>query len=222
MGLCCSSRKENPEALLAIANIYPQKRSKAAQYYVKLDPDFDNPKWIARHKHMFNFLDTNKDGSITLNEIVSKASNDICKNLGATAEQTRRHQECVEAFFRGCGMEYDKEVEWPEYIEGWKKLSTAELDKWANSELTLIRKWGDALFDILDTDGNNSITIDEWKRYGRIAGIIAGEEDCERTFAHCDLDKSGELDVEEMTRQHLGFWYTLDPKADGLYGGAVP
>jgi len=218
MGACYGCRQQpRNEAMLATIDASPP-----VDYHVKVDPDFDNPKWHKRHKHMFEFLDKSGNGKITLNEIVSKASNDICKNLGATPEQTQRHQDCVEAFFRGCGMEYDVEVEWPEYLEGWKKLSQSELDKWANNEVTLIREWGDALFDILDTDGNGSITLEEWSRYGKIAGIITDEADCKRTFEHCDLDNSGELDVEEMTRQHLGFWYTLDPKADGLYGGAVP
>ena len=74
----------------------------ASKYAVKLQTDFDNPKWINRHKFMFDYLDINGNGQITLDEIVSKASDDICKNLGATPAQTKRHQDCVEAFFRGC------------------------------------------------------------------------------------------------------------------------
>ena len=192
------------------------------KYAVKLTPDFDNPRWIARHRHMFDFLDVNGDGEITLNELVYKASDIICKNLGATPEQIQRHQEAVVAFFRGAGMEYDKPTKWKDYLEGWKRLATDELKKWAKNQVNLIRLWGDALFDIIDKDGNGSISLDEWKTYTRCSGIIQTDEDCERTFKHCDLDNSGRLDVDEMTRQHLGFWYTLDPTADGLYGNAVP
>jgi len=193
-----------------------------SKYSVKIEPDFDNPRWIERHRHMFNFLDVNKNGKISLNELVYKASNIVCNNLGATEEQTKRHQRAVEDFFRGAGMEYGVETEWPEYIEGWKRLAKSELEKHSRNQITLIRLWGDALFDIIDQDRNGSISLDEWKRYTRCAGIIQEEKDCEETFKTCDIDKSGQLDVDELTRQHLGFWYSMDPTCENLYGGAVP
>ncbi len=193
-----------------------------SKYAIKLQPDFNNPKWINRHKFMFNFLDKNGDGKITLDEIVSKASDDVCANLNATPEQTQRHQDAVEAFFKKIGMDYGKEVEFPDYIRGWEELATYDLELWAQNKRTLIRDWGDAVFDIFDKDGSGCISLDEWKAYGRISGICPTDEDAERTFNQCDLDVDGKLDVDEMTRQHLGFWYTLDPNADGLYGNFVP
>ncbi|XP_066927270.1 clytin-like [Clytia hemisphaerica] len=193
-----------------------------SKYAVKLKPDFNNPKWINRHRFMFNFLDINGNGKITLDEIVSKASDDICAKLNASPEQTQRHQDAVEAFFKAIGMDYGKEVEFPEFLEGWKRLATNDLKLWSQNKTTLIRRWGDVVFDIFDKDGSGTISLDEWKAYGRVSGICASDADAEETFKHCDLDNSGKLDVDEMTRQHLGFWYTLDPQADGLYGSFVP
>merc|ERR1711973_321582 len=60
----------------------------ASKYAVKLKTNFDDPKWINRHKFMFNFLDINGNGKITLDEIVSKASDDICAKLGKTRLET--------------------------------------------------------------------------------------------------------------------------------------
>jgi len=189
---------------------------------VNTEPDFDNPKWLARHKHMFNFLDVNKNGKISLDELVFKANTEICEAIKATPEQRKKQQKCVEDFFGGAGLKYGVETYWPEYIEGWKKLATEELRKWKNEEPTLIRLWGDCLFDIIDKDGSGTITRDEWFHYTKCAGIIQNKEDAERTFQICDIDQSGELDVDEMTRQHVGFWYSCDPACDFLYGGAVP
>lgn len=197
-------------------------KANAGRYQVKLETDFDNPKWIKRHRHMFDFLDVNGNGKISLDELVYKANEEICKNLGGTPEQIERHKKCVENFFRGCGMEYGVETEWPEYIEGWKRMSTAELDRWSKNEPTLIREWGDALFDMIDKDGGKTLTFEEWVFYTKCAGIIQNEADARRTFEICDIDKSGELEIDEMTRQHLGFWYSADPVCDFLYGAAVP
>jgi len=205
-----------------------QGRDHTSIYSVKLDTDFDNPKWINRHKWMFNWLDLNKDGFITLNEMVRKANDEVCDGLGATDEQREAHNTAVENFFKGAGMDYDKEVEWDEYLEGWKRLATAELEAWANNETTLIRQWGDAVFDIIDTDGNGSISLEEWNAYTSIAfapmpGWVKGVDgDAKATFELCDLNNDGKIEVDELTRQHLGFWYSLDPTSDGLYGQAVP
>merc|ERR1712080_468983 len=87
---------------------------------VNTEPDFDNPKWLARHKHMFDFLDVNKNGKISLDELVFKANTEICEAIKATPEQRKRQQKCVEDFFGGAGLKYGVETHWPEYIEGWK------------------------------------------------------------------------------------------------------
>merc|ERR1712080_612539 len=125
---------------------------------VNTEPDFDNPKWLARHKHMFNFLDVNKNGKISLDELVFKANTEICEAIKATPEHRKKQPKCLEDFFGGAGLKYGVETHWPEYIEGWKKLATEELRKWKNEEETLIRRWGDCLFEIIDKDGSGTIT----------------------------------------------------------------
>jgi hypothetical protein len=189
---------------------------------VKLTADFENPKWIERHRHMFHFLDPNKNNKVSLDELIYKASEEICKKIGATPEQTARHSEAVANFFGAAGLKRGEETEWEQYIKGWERLAREELGKWESNEITLIRLWGDALFDIIDKNGDGSISLKEWTLYTKCAGIIATDEDREQTFKICDLDGDGRIDIDEMTRQHVGFWYTADPKSDGLYGKSVP
>ena len=47
-------------------------------FKIKLETDFNNPKWIERHRFMFDFLDINKNGKITLDDIMKRTNNDIC------------------------------------------------------------------------------------------------------------------------------------------------
>merc|ERR1711890_159728 len=59
------------------------------------EPDFDNPKWLARHKHMFNFLDVNKNGKISLDELVFKANTEICEAIKATPGKMKNQHSSV-------------------------------------------------------------------------------------------------------------------------------
>merc|ERR1711973_530761 len=183
----------------------------ASKYAVKLKTNFDDPKWINRHKFMFNFLDINGNGKITLDEIVSKASDDICAKLGATPAQTQRHQDAVEAFFKKIGMDYGKEVEFPEFVEGWRNLAKHDLKLWSQNKKSLIRDWGEAVFDIFDKDGSGSISLDEWKAYGRVSGICPSDEDAEQTFKHCDSDNIWDSGTP-WTHKLMVSMATLSPK----------
>merc|ERR1719505_234329 len=87
---------------------------------VKLEADFTNPKWIERHRHMFHFLDPNNNNAVSLDELIYKASEEICKKIGATPEQTERHSQAVENFFSAAGLKHGEETEWDEYIKGWE------------------------------------------------------------------------------------------------------
>merc|ERR550534_2117442 len=144
----------------------PRELQRSSRYEgVKLEADFSDPRWIERHRHMFHFLDPNNNNKVSLDELIYKASEEICKKIGATPEQTKRHSEAVENFFAGAGLKRGEETEWEEYIKGWERLSREELRKWERNQITLIRLWGDALFDIIDKNGNGSISLEEWTLY---------------------------------------------------------
>merc|ERR1719320_1617715 len=65
-------------------------------------------------------LDPNNNGAVSLDELIYKASEEICKKIKATPEQTARHSEAVANFFGGAGLKRGEETEWDAYIKGWK------------------------------------------------------------------------------------------------------
>jgi len=188
----------------------------------RLTADWVSPKMAARHTAMFNKLDKDGNGFLTLDEIIYKASVEICGNIGASEEQTDAHTQAVTNFFGpgGLGMEMGKETTLDDFIASWEALAYDELDRWANKEDTLIYSWGHVIFDIIDSSGDMEIDLAEWEHYQRAAQVCDTVEDCKATFDVCDQNGDGKIELEEMTRQHIGFWYTGE--VDGLYGKSVP
>jgi Ca2+-binding EF-hand superfamily protein len=189
---------------------------------MRLHADYTDEKWIKRHRHMYDKLDRDSNGYVTFDEFIYKASVEICGAIGATPAQTERHTKAVTNFFIGAGMQFGVEQLWSDYIKGWEPLIETELDKWEKKEPTLIREWGEALFDIIDKNGNGFISLNEWETYQRAAKVCDTVKDCANTFAVCDRNGDGKIEIDEMIRQHVGFWYTADPSSDGLYGPGVP
>lgn len=188
----------------------------------RLTADWEGEKMHKRHTAMFNRLDKDGNGFLNLDEIVYKASVEICGNIDASPEQTKKHTAAVIAFFGpgGLGMDFGVETEVEDFCKKWENLTKDELDRWAKKDDTLIFNWAKALFDIIDKSDDNAIDIDEWDYYQRAAQVCDTREDCVATFEVCDQNGDGKIELEEMTRQHIGFWYTGE--VDGLYGKSVP
>merc|ERR1719320_1172983 len=81
-------------------------------------------------------LDPNDNNAVSLDELIYKASQEICTKIKATPEQTARHTEAVANFFGGAGLKRGEETEWDAYIKGWEELSKQELKRWENGEDT--------------------------------------------------------------------------------------
>ncbi|WP_256220676.1 EF-hand domain-containing protein [Streptomyces sp. CC53] len=70
-----------------------------------------------------------------------------------------------------------------------------------------------AIFDIMDTDGDNTISKAEFKKYLDVWGITdPGAMD---TFHELDLDGDGEISRQEFIRAVREFFYSQDLEAPG-------
>jgi Ca2+-binding EF-hand superfamily protein len=71
------------------------------------------------------------------------------------------------------------------------------------------------LFDAMDTDGDDRISVDEYRAYLEACGVDASAADV--FFAHADLDEDGLLTRREMSHAVEEFLIAEDPKAGGNF-----
>ena len=82
-----------------------------------------------------------------------------------------------------------------------------------------LRKWLSALFDVVDSNHDGSLSFNEWKNLCRTNPEMK-EEEAQHMYDICDLNHDGRIDLEEFTAKVSAFWYTLDDSVAGLFGTA--
>lgn len=80
---------------------------------------------------------------------------------------------------------------------------------------------GRLIFTILDEDGDGSITADEYAAIYRFGGLDPAE--AAAAFSQLDLDRDGQLSIEEIMAHADEFFRSNDPSAPGnALFGVVP
>lgn len=95
-----------------------------------------------------------------------------------------------------------------EYLDA---LRLAMID---TSRLNIVEGAGHAVFDCMDTDGNNEISMEEFENLLRKVWEI-NAPDAIGTFHRLDLDGDGSVSRQEFLRATREYYYSTDPDAAG-------
>ena len=71
------------------------------------------------------------------------------------------------------------------------------------------------MFEAMDADGDDRITVDEYRTYLKVCGLDASGADA--FFAHADLDEDGRVTRDEMTHAVEEYLVSDDPAAGGNF-----
>ena len=162
----------------------------------------------------FNVWDANGDGIIT-----SEDPEQVAQNLAELQELKPGSPE-HERFYSGF-MLYQKDflqaVDVDESgsvtLEEWLAYHDKMLQDEERFERTALVA-AEAMFQLMDRDGDGRITLKEYGRWMRAFRIV--EQDIlEEVFQKLDLNESGALSKEEMLRLTREFFYSDDPDAPG-------
>lgn len=122
-------------------------------------------------KNIFAQFDTNKDNVIQTEEL-EKCLHDLLFHF--STEQVKYMYKMVDA-------NHDGKVDYEEF-----------------TTLLLFIHLSEKLFAIADTDGSNSVSIEELKKFLPFLGVKATDEEISTAFTKFDEDKSGSLQFEEF------------------------
>ena len=81
--------------------------------------------------------------------------------------------------------------------------------------LTAPHRWGEALFQLIDADGDGVIGLEDYRNL--LATLYIRAEVADEAFARLDVDGDGRLSRDEFHLLHVEFFTSNDPEAPGSW-----
>jgi len=176
---------------------------------------------IKKYKHMFNVFDTNSDGGFDQNDTMQVVAN-MAELRGISTDSPRytKLRGDYESWWQMLGnqldADHDGRVSEDEFVSFWVNFADHALG--GNEALAdLLVASGQLNFDLLDTDGDSAISLEEYTDWLKAQNV---ETDYEACFNSLDLNSDGALNRIEAGKLLRNFILSDDPDAPGnlLYG----
>lgn len=92
----------------------------------------------------------------------------------------------------------------------------------ANTYAPQFEEWADALFELLDADGDGAIGREEYRDL--LASLCVAPAAADVSFARYEVDGAGRLSRASFSALYLGFYLVEDPQApaSGFWGPVSP
>ena len=164
-----------------------------------------NTKWVQQMEEYFDALDMNKNGFLTIEEILKWSDNmkELCSQI--TEEECENLKKCLKDFYEAAGLVPGKQVTKEEFIKGVSHLSEAELEKKKLGDKTLMESLCNAFYKAMDLNDDGTISLDEVKTIMKACNM--GEEKAEKWFNLADKNKNGVVETTELTKAEFESWF---------------
>jgi len=173
-----------------------------------------DPIFKKRTTGNFDFMDKNKNGVLTMNEIMWYARN-LQKYTGKREKDIEPFKNVLKETFTVMGVtpEGAKREEW---LGKHANFCAQELKLMKEGKPTRMRRLYDAFFAILDVNHDSLLTKAEFAVFAKCVGW---PEDMAEKFYKCaDKNGNGWLEVEELHNACNEFWYHNNASFNDLYG----
>jgi hypothetical protein len=166
-------------------------------------------------RHLFGVMDSNRDGRVEWADYERIAKNIAdtrgygpgSDGYGELMGQYKYGWEQAAPFADGSGMDLNKWLEYNDALLGTPGIYD-----------TLVRPAAAMIFDAFDLDGDQKVSVDEWREFFRCYSVDPAEAD--NCFGKYDLNGDGYVSRSELVDLVGQFYLSSDPDAPGnlLFG----
>ena len=180
----------------------------------KYDVNKVHEKLQIRLYKRFDTFDKDGDNVMTLPEVLLWADRvkEVCNT---NEEDIVSIRSAIRTFFGAVGITNEglKREDW---VEGNQAFAEAEFERKRRGEASLVALLGNAYFDILDEDGDGTVSLEELRTMMKVFHVPV--EAADTFFVKADVNGDGKLQREEMHSLFSKFWLEeYDSQCDGIY-----
>jgi len=178
------------------------------------DPNDVHPKLHERLYKRFDTFDLDGDNNMTLKEVLFWPDR-MQQLVGATPEEIETMRKAVRLLFGACGVT-EEGLPREDWVEANQVFAEAERQRKKRGEKSYVAILSDAYLDVLDEDGDGTVSLNELKTMMRAFQVP--QEAAYTFFDAADVDRSGKLEREEMHNLFHNFWLEkYNPELDAIY-----
>lgn len=177
-----------------------------------------NEMWVNRMGEYFDSLDLDKDGYLTLDEMLQWAENMriLCK--ASNLEMTNLHTQ-LRQFWGAVGLRPGVKMEKHAFIQGVNRLAQDELERKRTGQTTLHEQLNNAFFDVMDINNDGTVSLDELKIMMKACNM--DPSGAESWFNAADYNEDGKIARQELNRCEFDFWFRPELEDNSeMFGGA--
>jgi Ca2+-binding EF-hand superfamily protein len=169
-------------------------------------PSF-SPFWEKKTKTFFRRIDWESSGRISRKDFNTLA--DYYIQLSKLDSNSKRGRQVRRRFIKMWEEFYEKastngEIDENAYVQATKKLGVAKLTE-------IVQRYSDFYFDLLDSNGNGTITKDEFTAFGKLFRFP--DKSIDETFKTLNRNKDGNVTDDEFLKAYMDFTLGDDPKS---------
>lgn len=174
--------------------------------------------WVNRMSEYFDSEDLDKDGFLTLDDMLQTAENMRVMCNASDLEMTNMCTQ-LRQFWGTVGLVPGVKMTKDTFIHGVNRLAQDELERKRKGEITLHEQLNNAFFDVMDINKDGTVSLDELKIMMKACNM--DPSGAESWFNAADYNKNGRIEREELNKCEFDFWFRPELEENSeLFGGA--
>ena len=163
-----------------------------------------NPIWVKKMRDHFNFMDKNKNGFLTQEELTSRADK-LKKITGVKDEEEAKLREALVKLAVKLGAT-GPEVQIDQ--DGYVKAA-AEFASKKEESTAILNEVNEAFFNCVDTNDDGTISVEEYGKVLQASNMKP--EGAKVIFDLIDKNHNGKIEMKELVAISNAFYFSFDP-----------
>ena len=165
---------------------------------------------MTRTETVFNVLDSDKDGVVTIIDLVLDTKKYTHLNSDPNIIERCRLAMCE--FAAELGIKPGVSVNKEEYVHNCATLAPKEVAKVRSGEGSVKHKLNNAVFDVIDTNHDGTVSKEEYRAFANATGVWDPNY-VDVVFDLIDTNKNGKLERKEFSDYEYKLFFTLEDVA---------